>query len=237
MWMRTGTWRSGAATSLRLSGGPTARPRCRQRGACSRCCARAVERGALALWALALRLKDEKIEIAVDQSWLNVKGVVRGLENVNDSLVARDAPCLGIARVVVAARGAARGGEDDGRSRQRRSGRGRVGVEIQEIGSVSAHLARLHVEPMPAILAINANVASDVHDRAVGDDQRSISHVAYTLGNSLGEASIGLRWRQKVPQIRFLFSIDSPGIATIGKVSGNSTINILWIVCSLPARE
>src|SRR2546430_13625981 len=48
--------------------------------------------------ALALRLEDEKVEVAVDQSWLNVEGIVWGLEDMNDSLVARDALCLGIAR-------------------------------------------------------------------------------------------------------------------------------------------
>jgi hypothetical protein len=41
---------------------------------------------------------------------------------------------------------------------------------------------------MPAILAINANIASDVHDRAIGDDQRNIRHVACTFGNSLWTA-------------------------------------------------
>jgi hypothetical protein len=60
---------------------------------------------------------------------------------------------------------------------------------------VSAHLARHNVEALPAILAIDANVASDVHDRAIGNDQRSISHVAYTLGNSLWS---GVDWLAKL---------------------------------------
>src|SRR5215467_5601685 len=37
--MRTGTWRSGAAMSLRSSAAPTARPRCRRPGASWSCCA------------------------------------------------------------------------------------------------------------------------------------------------------------------------------------------------------
>src|SRR5215475_15972177 len=100
MWTRTGTWRSGGGMSWRLNGGPIARPRCRRPAACSRCCATAAElRGrfrdlaycylACKTQSLALRVEDKKIKIAVDQSWLNIKGVVRDLENMNDSLVPR----------------------------------------------------------------------------------------------------------------------------------------------------
>src|SRR5262245_44555893 len=123
--MRIGTWRSGVATSLRSSAAPTARPRCRRPHACWHSCATAAERdpavpsllGFAQTQTLALRLEDEKIEVAVDQVWPNVKSVVRRLENMNNGLVARDAVCLGIARVIITARGAARGGEDDGRPR------------------------------------------------------------------------------------------------------------------------
>src|SRR5262245_10231341 len=127
MWMRTGTWRSGAATSWRLSGGPTAKPRCRWLHAYSRCCPKHLTRAAeqarsFSPFELALRLQDQKIKIAVDQSGLNVKGVGRNLKNVNDNLVARDAACLGKARVIIAPRGAARGRKNHRWLRQCRSG-------------------------------------------------------------------------------------------------------------------